>query len=68
MFNRLCCNLDSPESSLRCYEGIFLPDDLALGNRLLRDESFPLIPVEIFIFDGFVRLETSGPLTSMDDG
>ena len=46
VFNRLCCNVDSP---LRCYEEILLPDDLALGNRHLRNESFPPFPIEVFV-------------------
>jgi hypothetical protein len=47
---RLHCDVDSP---LWCYnERILLPHSLALGNRLLRDESFPLFPIEIFVFDG----------------
>ena len=29
-----------------------LPHDLAPGNRDLRDEPFPLYPIEIFVFNG----------------
>ena len=44
------CDVDLP---LRCYdERILVPDDLTLGNRHLRDESFPRFPIEIFVFDG----------------
>ena len=47
---RLCCDVDSP---LRCYDKrILLPHNSAVGNRLLRDESFPLFPIEIFDFGG----------------
>ena len=43
----------SVDSPLRCYdERILLPHDLALGNRVLCDESFSFFLIEIFVFDG----------------
>ncbi len=63
-------------------ERILFPYDLALGNRLLRDETFPFFPIKIFDLDGcrpsgvskyltsmvVVHLEMSRPSTSANDG
>jgi hypothetical protein len=55
-------DVDSP---LRCYdERILLPHYLALGNRDLRDKSFPLFLVEIFVFDG---CRPSGDVKTFDE-
>ena len=58
----LCCGVDSP---LRCYdERVLLPYNFALGNRALRDKSFPLIPIEILDFDG---CRPSGDVKAFDE-
>ncbi len=45
-------------------ERILFPYDLALGNRLLRDETFPFFPIKIFDLDG---CRPSGDVETFDE-
>src|SRR6266403_4091363 len=45
-------------------ERILLPYDLALGNRLLRDEAFTFFPIKIFDLDG---CRPSGDVETLDE-